>query len=414
MKPCPEFIDRNTPDGVEVYQLTPNEATSSPVYPDYPGFLEGGRSLLLHTAGGPQICHPDEGGALQPLRDMVPDIGWFQLAPDGRHLICRRGERRPGTVDLHRLDLRTGKSEPLFHAEGKLEGTLLPVDRMAIEAVSWDGSRLGALAYLDYERKPDGDMGIVILDTRSQRAEVVFSQPLPHAHLRYFPSDEAPATNLLMFQHHHERHIDITGKEIRGVWDAGDGGADLHLVRDDGTHWHNLPFGRDGKEACIGHQVWRGSNGDVASVMLQNRDNSYGWADGTQQHVVAGTPVPGDPLDPHCGRVGRDAYRYELSRPEDGPRLCHLAVDQSGLRFVFDTFPVWSGERAGMAIYLGDGCEPAASLKFQYILNSGALLKNGGHAHPILSPDGNSLFFASDYFGTQQAYMVVNLPRINA
>ncbi len=410
MKECPEFLDHNSPDGVEVFQLTPNEAHSAPIYPDYPGFLAGGGSLLLRTSGGPQICHYADGGALQSLRDMVPDIRGFQLAPDGRHVVCTRGERQPGIVDLHRLDLATGQAEPLFHVEGTLDGTLLPVDRMALEAFSWDGTRLAGLAYLDYERKADGDTGIVVLDTRTQRMEVVFSQPLPHAHLRYFPSSEAPMTNLLMFQHHHERHMDETGKEIRGVWDPGDGGADLHMIRDDGTHWHDFPFGRDGEEACIGHQVWRGDDGEVASVMLQNRDNSYGWADGTRQHVVSGKPVPADPRTAHCGRVGRDACRRELSRPEDSPRLCHLAVDRSGLRFVFDTFPVWTEGRAGMCIYIGEGRDFGEPLAFRYLFNSGALLKNDGHAHPILSPDGRALFFASNYFGTRQAYMAVKLP----
>lgn len=410
MKSCPGMCDRNTPDGVEVYQLTPGLASSNPVYPDSPGFLEDGRGLLLHTSDGPQLCRPEEGGALERLRDRVSDLRGVQLAPDGRHLIFSRGEPQPGIVDLHRMDLATGISEPWLHLEGLLEGTRLPVDRMVIEAVSWDGSRLAGLAYLDYERKADGETGVVRLDARSQQAEVVFKQPLPHAHLRYFPAAEAPATHRLMFQHHHERHMDIHGKEIRGVWDAGDRGADLHIVNDDGTGWHDLPFGRDGEEACIGHQIWRGSRGDVASVMLQNQDNSYGWSDGTRQHVVAGSPVPGDPRAPHCGRIGRDAYRRELSHPGNSPRLCHLAADHSGLRFVFDTFPVWSGERAGMAIYLGEARDAASPLTFHYLLNSGALLKNGKHAHPILSPDGSALFFTSNFYGTQQAYMAVNLP----
>lgn len=410
MKPCPEFLDAQSPEGLEVFQLTPEEATSAPIYPDWPGFLEDGRALLLHTSSGPRICRPDEGGSLQPLRDWVPDIGWFQLAPDGRHVVCRRGENRPGVLDLHRLDLRTGRVEPLFRAEGLLKGTRLPVDRMHLEAISWDGARLGALAYLDYDRKADGDTGIVVMDTAAQSMDIVFSQPYSHSHLRYFPSSESPATRTLMVQHQHDRHLDEQGKQVPETWRAGHHGVDLHLLRDDGTGWHDLPFGRDGVESCIGHQVWRGDAGEVASVMLQSTDNSYGWADGTRQHVVSGFPVPADPLGPHCGRCGRDAWRRDLSRPETSPRLCHLAVDRSGLRFVFDTFAVWSGNRSGMALYLGEGADDDSPLTFRYLLNSGVLVQGGNHAHPIINPAGDAVFFASNFFGRQQAYMMTGLP----
>ncbi len=406
MKPRPEFLDAHSPKGLEVYQLTPDEATSAPIYPDWPGFLEDGRSLLLHTEHGPQICRPDEGGTLQALRDWVSDIGWFQLAPNGRHLVCRRGEQKPGVLDLHRLDLRTGAVEPLFRAEGLLKGTRLPVDRMHVEAVSWDATRLGALAYLDYDRKPEGETGIVAMDTDTGHMEVIFSQPHTHSHLRYFPSEKEPQTRTLMVQHQHDRVPDEKGRQRPALWQADHRGVDLHMLRDDGTHWQDLPFGRDGIESCIGHQVWRGTEGEVASVMLQNRDNSYGWADGTQQHVVSGFPMSADPKAPHCGRLGRNAQRRELSRPESSPRLCHLAVDRSGLRFVFDTFPVWSGERSGMAIYLGEGTDFDAPLTFRYLLNSGVLIQGGNHAHPILPPDGDAVFFASDYFGSRQAYMI--------
>ncbi len=164
------------------------------------------------------------------------------------------------------------------------------------------------------------------------------------------------------------------------------------------------------QESCIGHQVWRGPDGDVASVMLHARDNTYGWADGTPQYAVSGIPVPSDPQAEHRGCMGRDAYRHNLSQPENSPRLCHLSADRSGRLFAFDTFPVWSGEHAGMAIYTGQANRFGEPLKFRYILNSGADIKGGVHAHPVLAPDGKALYFASNYFGTTQAYMVVNLP----
>ena len=39
---------------------------------------------------------------------------------------------------------------------------------------------------------------------------------------------------------------------------TGGEGADIHVIRDDGTNFRNMPWGRDGNEFCQGHQCWRG------------------------------------------------------------------------------------------------------------------------------------------------------------
>ena len=38
---------------------------------------------------------------------------------------------------------------------------------------------------------------------------------------------------------------------------TGGEGADIHVIRDDGTLFRNLPWGRDGNEFCQGHHCWR-------------------------------------------------------------------------------------------------------------------------------------------------------------
>jgi hypothetical protein len=413
LQPCPEFIDDRSPQGVEVYQVTTDFERSGIVYPDRVGFLQSGRSMLLTTSEGPQICHLDQDCALQPLSDMVEGMRWFRLAPDGRHLIYGCEDARPNELRLRRLDLQTGETEEVFAAGGELADTSCPVGRVSLETVSYDASRIGGLAYLDCDRKPDGETGIVILDTARGTMDVISNQPHHHSHLRYFPGKDEPGRRSLMVQHNHDRAVDEKGRMVKRVWDAEDRGVDLHVIGDDGTGWGDLPFGRDGVESCIGHQVWRAPHYEVAAIMYQNQDNSYGWADGTRQHLVTGAPVACDPRKEHRGRVGRDEDRHLLSQKLDDPRLCHLACDGTGLRFAFDTFPVWNGDRAGMEIYIGNGETLTSPLEFHYILNSGVVFispHGHNHAHPILSPNGSELFFTSDYFGSPQAYMVKNLP----
>jgi len=184
--------------------------------------------------------------------------------------------------------------------------------------------------------------------------------------------------------------------------------VDVHVIRDDGTDWRDMPWGRDGEESCIGHQMWRGQGRSAVTVTLQNRDTSYGWADGTRQEVVAGLPAPADKDGEHLGRLNTGGRRVVLSEGFQNGRFCHFGLDASGLKFVLDTFPVFNGVRAGMAVYIGSAEDEESPLTFHYILNTGMTFGPvaTGHAHPILSPSGDELFFNSALTGKTQVYMV--------
>jgi hypothetical protein len=147
------------------------------------------------------------------------------------------------------------------------------------------------------------------------------------------------------------------------------------------------------------------------TVTLQNEDNSYGWADGTAQEIVAGWAYPADKAAPHLGATAPGARRVVLSQGFAKPRFCHLACDPAGLQFVFDTFPIYDGRRAGMLLYRGNAPDETTPLTFRYLLNTGVTFtgnKGHMHAHPIIAPDGQRVFFNSDISGLPQAYMVEN------
>ncbi|MFW6039304.1 MAG: hypothetical protein ACOC9P_02380, partial [bacterium] len=399
MKARPEFLDGRAPAGIEVYELAPQEERAVLVYPDRPAFLEGGRQMLLNTASGPQIVHLDEGGALQPVRAMAPDAKRCHVAPGGRYLVYAADEAGEGRLVLRRLDVRTGEVEEVFAAEGTIADTPLPADKFVVQAVSWDATRFAGTAYLGYGKQRDAAFGITVLEAHSNRAAVVAAQPCLHnSHMQYCRQAEAPGTHDLMIQMNHGAVIDEHGKPEVAVGPPSSMGVDIHVVQDDGTNWRDLPFGRDGVESCIGHQVWRGQDRSGVTITFQNKDTSYGWAEGTRQDVVAGWPVEADPDASHAGRTARDAHRVCLSEGFDEARFCHLGVDDSGLRFAFDTFPIFDGEHAGQLIYLGSAPDMRSPLAFRYILNTGVTFGGGAkgvHAHPILSPGGRELFFNS-------------------
>ena len=414
MKPCPEFLDQASPAALEVHQLAPGEETSQVIYPDFPAFLYDGRRMLLHTASGLQICHLDDRFRLEPLASRPPGLDGGRLAADGRHVVFRDPDADEDRFLLHRLDLHTGKVEPgIFCMERTVADTDVPVNQLKWDAVSHDATRFAGLVYLDYGKRRDGDYGLVTMDSRTDRSWVIFPQPHSLSHLRYCPAPDPPATHDLMVQMMHGSRVDENGKVERSLGPPSDRGVDIHVLRDDGTHWRDMPWGRDGEESCIGHQLWRGPEHAGVTITLQNMDNSYGWADGTRQHVVAGWPVAADPSGEHCGRTGREQSRALLSGRLENPRFCHLGTDRTGLRFALDTFPVFDGRRAGMLVYIGNAPDLRSPLHFRYLLNSGVTLNPGqghNHAHPILSPNGQELFFNSDFSGKPAAYIVRNLP----
>ncbi len=408
-----EFIDSNSPKNLEVYQLTDEYESVRLEYPDRPSFLADGRTFLLKTSDGPRLFHLDGGGRCEKITEDIHNMRVLGLAGDRTHLVMREMDCTENKLHLYRLNVSTGRVEKIISLEGKIPGSECPVGCMAIEAISFSGLRLGALAYLDYGRKSHGLTGIISLKAGSNAIDIISRQEFQIAHLRYYPHDCGTLVNHMLFQQNHDAQLDKKGRRINQVWNKNHLGMDLHVIKDDGTAIMDLPFGRDGQEAGIGHQVWCPGTDYVTSIMYQASDNSYGWASGTRQHMVTGRPVSDDRIGQHLGRVGREDERFLLSQNYEGPGLCHLAVDGTGKRFAFDTFPVWNGKKSGMAIYAGETDGQIKPLNFKYLLNSGQVFnspKGHAHAHPILSTGGDEIFFNSGFHGRSQAFIIKNIP----
>jgi len=409
VKEARSFIDRNSPEGIHVYQLTDDPQGAGLVYPDQPSFLADGRRLVVNTSTGPVICDPDDGGSLISIFGDEQQKH-VNITFDGKFAYCAQRSPEKGSLNISRVELDSLRVEDVIHAEGMLPGLSIRADKIGISTISADNRRVACGVWLGNGNTPDAPYGIIILeletgDARTVAEDVDFCNP----HLQYCRSTDPEARHDLLVQMNHGVHSDAEGKVLVSLGPPSELGVDIHAVRDDGANWRDLPFGRDGHESCIGHQIWRGLGTSAVTVTLQNEDTSYGWADGSAQGVVAGWPAPADKNAPHLGLRNPGARRVVLSEGCEKPRFCHLANDDSGLKFVFDTFPIYDGRYAGMLVYIGSASDEESPLTFRYILNSGVTFngnKGHMHAHPILSPDGKRLFFNSDITGKPQAYMV--------
>jgi hypothetical protein len=404
-----KFIDRKSPKGVRVSQPVAGLEWTELIYPDVPCFLRDGRSFVFGSSEGPKVCYLGRKVTTRRLFDDKKKRDRVLVTFDGRFVYyTEKSDKRGGSVTLFRKDMETFRSEKLFHAQGKLPGTNLPAAGFSPNTVSADNRRLASSMRCGGGRTKDAPIGIVILDLDSGQTRLaVADRDFNNPHLQYCRAMDPEASHDLMIQMNHSLRTPAWGRQVGALSELG---VDAHVIRDNGTNWRDLPWGRDGRESLIGHQIWRGVTQEAVTVTLEARDTSYGWADGSRQDVVAGWPVKAA-RHAHKGRLTPGGKRVWLSKGFPNARFCHLSTAASGLKFAFDTFPVFDGERAGMQVFIGSAKDAGSPLKFKYILNSRLNFLGpdaGIHAHPILSPDGSLLFFNSRASGTKQFYMVTD------
>ncbi len=407
------FTDSSSPAGLRVFALGTEELAVKAIYPDYSSFLADGRRFIVNSQKGPMICDPDQAGALQPIFSNARNQS-IMLDPGGNFGYFERPttDQDKGRITIARVDLITLQAEDVFHAENKLPGTDIAVERFKLSTVSAGGQRLAGRCWLGDGQTRDAPFGLVVLDLATGEATIIWAHcDFYPNHLRYCLSSEPEASHDLLLQMNHGAHLDADGKVTVSLGPPSEGGMDLHIIRDDGTNRCDLPFGRDGVESCIGHQVWRGFNSrSVATITLQSQDNSYGWAEGTAQEILAGDPMPVSLDAPHLGRLTQgDGCRIDLSEGFAKPRFCHLSCDATGLNLAFDTFPVFDGKRAGMQVYYGRADSLTEPLQLRYLLNSGNTFNpnyRGNHAHPVISPDASFILFNTAISGINRAYLV--------
>jgi hypothetical protein len=209
-------------------------------------------------------------------------------------------------------------------------------------------------------------------------------------HPQYSRSTDPEASHDILIQENHGNEADAQGTIKRLV---GGAGADIHVIRDDGTNLRDMPWGRDGNEACQGHQCWRGRTTWAIT--------STGTRRPPEAQLIEGRAAP---HADHLGITTPGGVRNDLSREFPNPHFYHFATDIEGRRLISDAAPFDKGGK----IYLADFGAPGtdALRNFRYLLCPKSSCKKNAHIHPFLSPNSALGFFNSDESGILQAYMV--------
>ena len=209
-------------------------------------------------------------------------------------------------------------------------------------------------------------------------------------HPQYTRQTDPVTSHDIMMQENHGNTVAADGRLEKLVSGLG---ADIHLIRDDGTNLRDFPWGRDGNEFCQGHQCWQGRC-DMAITSTSTRQPD-------ERQLISGRAVA------HVGDEGINApggWRNDLSRSFAGPDFWHFATDLDGIRLISDAGP----KDGGGAVWLFDlpEEEQGALANARKVVDPGSSWQKDTHIHPFLSPDGGSGFFNSDESGVLQAYMV--------
>ncbi len=405
MLPRPDLVSASSPAGTMVYQLTTErDVPSCHIYMEAQIFTPDSKRLVLHRSadahrpqrGDPEhqylLCDLENDGALSPLTNEVNAVG-PSVSPDGQWLyyFLDHTEIGGGSLTLKRVRLDGTERQTVMVVDDRIPGTdMRPSFVAARSGISADGKRVAFSGFLRDGERLDLPWGLMVFEVEECSVRVVlYGNDWCDMHPQYC---RAPGFwHDIMVQHNHGYFYAPDG----GYHSSRDGtGADVHVIRDDGTDLRDPPVGRDGVEYCQGHQCWLGRTDlGLSTTILTDRG---------EQQLIVGKSAP---CADHVGLNTPGAVRNHLTRGFGGPHFYHFQPDAQGRQIIMD----YHDSQGRQGIYLADVPEDVLSgalSNYRYLVNPRSSWKSAAHPHPFLSPDGRTGFFNSDETGTLQAYMV--------
>jgi hypothetical protein len=267
----PDLLDEDSPAGLEVVQLTsdPN-VPASHLYMEAQVFTMDSQRLVLHrsaTAHGGRRSDPlhqyfrcdlDDNCSLHPLTNEL-GVTAASVSPDGKYVYYFVDETEPGggRLTLKRVELDGTRRETILVVDSALPDTdFRPSRPYPLSTISSDGKRLAISAFLGDGRTAGARFGLMVFDVQQATVQLVIHGPSwCNMHPQYSRSLDPEGSHDILIQENHGNVVTATGEITRLT---GGDGADIHVIRDDGSDFRNLTWGRDGSEFCQGHQCWRG------------------------------------------------------------------------------------------------------------------------------------------------------------
>jgi len=408
-----DLLPKNAPKCLEVVQLTDSPCSACHLYMEAQIFTPDSRRFLIHESatvhGGKKtdprhqylLCDLDDHCSLHRITQET-GVTAPSISPDGKYIyyFVDQTEIKAGRLSLKRVGIDGADRQTLFVLDVPLPDTdRRPSCIYPLSTIRSDGRKLALSCFLG-NGEADGILwGLMVFDLEKPGVALILSgQSWCNVHPQYSRSKMPERRNDILVQENHGNTCDPTGKILTLVSGIG---ADIHVIKDDGTDFRDMPWGRDGNEFCQGHQCWLGAT-EWAITSTSTRQPPG-------KHLIESLAVP------HAGHIGMaspGAFRNRLCREFQNPDFFHFATDMASARLVTDTGPADQGGRVFIA-KLGQAGKDAASC-WTCIAHPASSWKIETHIHPFLSPDGSKAFFNSDESGILQAYMVRGLDQLDA
>ena len=401
----PDLVHPEAPAGTEVIQLTAEEIPSCHVYMEAQIFTPDSKRFVLHRSAHAHgsdkkdpahqyiLCDIEDGCSLSPLTDET-GVTAPSMSPDGQYLyyVVNETEVNGGRLMLKRVRLDGTDRETILVLDAGVPGTgLRPSQLYPLSTMSSDGKRLALSAFFGDGQTEDAPFGLMVFDLeKASTALILQGQTWCNLHPQYSRSKDPDAGHDILIQENHGNKADPQGEITTLVSGPG---ADIHVIRDDGSNFRTMPWGRDGNEQCQGHQCWRGrSNWAITST---------GTKDPHGARLIEGKALPDAG---HLGAATPGGIRNDLTRDMQEPAFYHFATDIAGAKFISDAGPT---NPDGPLVVAELGAPGEAVLQnLRRVAQPKCSWVKGAHIHPFLSPDGAKGFFNSDESGVLQAYMV--------
>ncbi len=403
-----DLLAEDSPKEVEIYQLTTEaDVPSSHLYMEAQVFSPDSKRMLVHRSahahGSDQndpehrylVCDLESGG-LMPLTDETGATA-PSVTPDGEYVyyFVNQTEVGGGSLTLKRVKMDGTGRDTVLVIDSQIAGTdFRPSMIYPLSTIRSDGRALALSCFLRDGEREDLPWGLMVFDLEAATVDVPISgMTWINMHPQYTRSrDPRHYRDILIQENHGYYHSPKDGS-----WKTSPNGkgADIHVIRDDGTDFRNMPWGRDGNEFCQGHQCWIGrTNLAITSTGTRNPQ---------EQQLIAGQCAP---FMGHVGLATPSGVRNDLSRDFRVPHFCHFQTDIEGKRMASD-YRDQDGKQGVYVMDLPEDLLTGALSNFRRIANDGTSWIKESHPHPFLSPDGQMAFFNSDESGILQAYMVL-------
>lgn len=409
MKLRMDLLDATSPAGIEAIQLTDESVPSAHVYMEAQIFTPDSKRFVLHRSAhahgsdmnDPEhrylLCDLEDDGRLSPLTSETGATA-PSISPDGRifYYFVNETAITGGRLTLKKVNLDGTGRETLMSIGATIPGThYTPSKIYPLSTISPDGKRIALSCYLGDGSEENAPWGLMVFDLTALTVRLILTgQTWCNLHPQYSRNPERGHDLLIQ-----ENHGNVAAKDGKCVTLVSGRACDIHVIRDDGTDLRDMPWGRNNKEFCQGHQCWRGrSDWGICGTIVRELKRAP---------LIEGT------AGPHAFHVGVDtpeARRNDISRSSDAPLFYHFGTDASGRHLATDC-GASKGDLTVVAAELGQPGEEAAT-RWIHLLHARSAQDKAAHLHPFLSPDGTKAFFNSNESGVLQAYLIRGLENV--